>query len=159
MSDKESKRNVTRSDVICNVYGLPVEIKVNDKQFRFCQLYIQTLNATDSYQEVYGCGYNTAKAECCRLLANPNVKECIKWLIESNADCIDIEKGEIMSGIKEIAIDKNITPSTRLKALQLLSNIKGMTNEDKTQINATINVTIDDKDPFEPIEVDYDEID
>ena len=140
------ERNVTRVDTLVNEYGVPADIKVNDRQFRFCQLYIETLNATQSYLEVYNCTYDTAKCEASKLLAKPNIKECISWLIRENSENIDIEIGEIMSGIKSIALDKSVTPSTRLKAYELLAKVKGMTNPEVEVNIPVINVSIIDDD-------------
>jgi len=45
-------------------------LKLNPKQLAFCEEYILTINATKSYQKIYDCDYETAKASGPRLLAN-----------------------------------------------------------------------------------------
>lgn len=57
---------------MANDYGL------NKKQVLFCEEYIKTLNATQSYMSVYNCTYHTAKVSACRLLTNDNIKKYIE---------------------------------------------------------------------------------
>lgn len=52
--------------------------ELNHKQVLFCEEYIKTLNATQSYLGVYKCKYNTARTEGCKLLAQPNIQKYIE---------------------------------------------------------------------------------
>jgi hypothetical protein len=146
VSKKNEERNVTRVDTLCNELGVPPEIRVNDKQLRFCLLYVETLDATGSYMEVFGCTYDSAKANSSRLIANDNIKQCIHWIVEKNSDNIDISHGEIMNGIKEIALDKSVSAGTRLKAYELLAKVKGITQPEVEISMPVIKVTISDDD-------------
>lgn len=156
-------RAVNRCDVLCSELGLPAHIKVNDMQLKFCLLYLQTLDLTGSYFEVFNCSYESAKNQASVLINKPYIKECISWLIDQSKEGLDITVGEVMSEIKSIALDKSITPSTRLKALQLLADIKGMRN-DNVEVNVApvINVSIVDDDNNEVVDVvdvSFDDVD
>jgi phage terminase small subunit len=150
VSDLSRKKKPTTDErllrVVCDEMGLPQDIRVNDKQFRFCQLYIECLNATQAYQEAYGCSYEVAMTNSSRLLSNAQVKSCINWLIGQYSENIDITQGEIMSEIKSIALDKSVSAGTRLKALELLTKVKGMTTPEVEISMPVIKVTISDDD-------------
>ena len=49
-------------------------MRLNEKQKAFCDFYIESLNATESYQKAYDCSYNTARTNGARLLTNANIK-------------------------------------------------------------------------------------
>ena len=53
---------------------------LTDKQQLFCLYFIKCFNATKAYQKAYGCSYNTAAVEGCRLLKNPKIKELIRTM-------------------------------------------------------------------------------
>lgn len=55
---------------------------LNSKHKAFCDDYLITLNATESYMKVYGCSYDTARANGCKLLANANISEYINKRLE-----------------------------------------------------------------------------
>lgn len=49
----------------------------------FCEEYIKTLNATQSYLKAFNSTYNTAKAEGYKLLARPCIQEYINKRMEN----------------------------------------------------------------------------
>lgn len=51
---------------------------LNKKQILFCEEYIKTLNATQSYMSVYNCCRRTAEVNSSRLLSNAKVKKYIE---------------------------------------------------------------------------------
>lgn len=53
---------------------------MQEKQKMFCLYYMQTHNATSSYQRAYGCTRAAAAASGCRLLNDAKVRECIQRL-------------------------------------------------------------------------------
>ena len=54
------------------------EREINRKEIRFCEEYIKTLNATQSYLSTYNCTYNTARTQSSRLLSKPYIKKYIE---------------------------------------------------------------------------------
>ena len=54
------------------------EREISRKEIRFCEEYIKTLNATQSYLSTYNCTYNTARTQSSRLLAKPYIKKYIE---------------------------------------------------------------------------------
>lgn len=53
---------------------------LTDAQKEFCVRYINTWNATKAYREVYKCGYDTARTNGPRLLANACIKNEVRRL-------------------------------------------------------------------------------
>ncbi|MED4399788.1 terminase small subunit [Metabacillus fastidiosus] len=54
--------------------------ELTEQQKLFCLYYINTFNATKSYQKAYKCNYNTANSEGYKLLVNPCIKKEIRRL-------------------------------------------------------------------------------
>jgi phage terminase small subunit len=53
-------------------------VKLTEKQKAFCDYYIESLNATESYKRAYGCNNDaTARTEGSKNLAKPNIKKYI----------------------------------------------------------------------------------
>ena len=48
---------------------------LTEQQKMFCLFYLQHFNATKAYQQAYGCGYNSARANSIRLLAKDRIKK------------------------------------------------------------------------------------
>lgn len=59
------------------------------QQRDFCVYYSRIKNATQSYLKAYGCSYNTAMTEGCRLLRNPKIKSELRQLQEIKIAMID----------------------------------------------------------------------
>lgn len=57
----------------------------DDKWKKFCLLYLQSYNATQSYMKVYDCDYDTANANSFRLLAKDSVKSYLDELRAAQA--------------------------------------------------------------------------
>ena len=55
---------------------------LNPEQQMFCIYYSRTFNAAQSYQKAYGCSYETAMVNGCKLLRNTKVREEIERLRE-----------------------------------------------------------------------------
>ena len=53
---------------------------MQEKQRLFCLYYLQTHNATSSYQRAYGCTRAAAAASGCRLLNDAKIRACIQQL-------------------------------------------------------------------------------
>lgn len=112
---------------------------LNSKHKAFCDDYLITLNATESYMKVYGCNYDVAKANGSRLLANANVKKYLDERMEAKEDNRIMKQDEILAILTSIArgteqeedvtvtqagkvirFEKNPSNKDRMKALELL---------------------------------------
>ena len=93
-------------------------MKLTEKQKAFCDYYIESLNATESYKRAYGCNNDaTARTEGSKNLAKPNIKNYID------------------ERMKEIE-DKRIA-----KAEEVLEySTKVIRNEEKEEVVVTVNV-------------------
>lgn len=124
------------------------DIQLNDNQKNFCVEYIKDLNGLQAYRRAYGEGLDdgTCKVNASKLLTNTNIKAHINELIDSYTSDVDVTVGEIVSNIKNIAMDKKAKNSDRIKASELLAKYKGMLVEHKdiTSNGSSIVVTLEE---------------
>ena len=78
-------------------------MKLNKKQKAFCDFYIESLNATESYKKVYECSYNTARTNGARLLTNANIKKYIDEVMSSKDESRIASQDEILQILTDIA--------------------------------------------------------
>ena len=71
-------------------------MKLNQKQKAFCDFYIESLNATESYVKAYECSYNTARTNGARLLANANIKGYIDEVMSAKDESRIASQDEIL---------------------------------------------------------------
>lgn len=130
---------------------------LNSKHKAFCDDYLITLNATESYMKVYGCNYDVAKANGSRLLANANVKKYLDERMEAKEDNRIMKQDEILAILTSIArgteqeedvsvtqagkvirFEKNPSNKDRMKALELLGKrYRLFTDKVEADIKAT----------------------
>ena len=77
--------------------------KLNDKQKAFADYYIESLNATESYKNVYECSYNTARTNGARLLTNANIKNYIDEVMSAKNESRIASQDEILQILTDIA--------------------------------------------------------
>ena len=78
-------------------------MKLNEKQKAFCDFYIESLNATESYKKVYECSYNTARTNGARLLTNANIKKYIDEVMSAKDESRIASQDEILQILTDIA--------------------------------------------------------
>ena len=138
---------------------------VNDKVLKFIYKYLETLNATQAYMEVYECSYDSAKANAYRLLAKDSTTKAINEIVSSQSSNVDVQEFELIAQLKNIMLSPNTANRDKLKAIELLGKYLNMwSNDVEVNVQPVINVSIvddDNKDIVidEPIDVDYDDID
>lgn len=117
---------------------------LNMKQKLFCERYIKDFNATQSYLEVYGCEYDTARANAPKLLKREDIRLYIQDLIKENVSQ-DLTADRILYELMDLAFnhDGSIPPNIRLQALQHLSKLMGM-EVTKVQMEQVVFVGEDD---------------
>ena len=116
--------------------------KINSRQLAFINEYVKTLNAT---QSAIKAGYSEkgARVQGHRLLNTPHIRERIDEELKMRADECKVDTDLILTQLKEIALDSNILPKDRLKALDLLGRYRGMWNGDGEKNTPThIKVTL-----------------
>ena len=75
----------------------PKKEKPNAKERIFCNEYIKTLNATQSYLKAYpNASYNTAKTEGCKLLTKPYIQEYIQDRLEAKEQDSIADANEVL---------------------------------------------------------------
>ena len=119
------------------------------KERAFCEEYVKTYNAYQSYLDVYGCKPDTAKSAGWKLLYRPAIVEYIKELqqalVERYADASAIILEELMQDI--IYRDENgCHSSTWLKSADLAQKQLGLQKlkADIQAQNTVINVHIEE---------------
>ena len=78
-------------------------MELNKRQKAFCDFYIESLNATESYQKAYECSYNTARTNGARLLTNANIKKYIDDIMQSKDESRIASQDEILQILTDIA--------------------------------------------------------
>ena len=71
-----------------------------------------------------------ARVQGHRLLNTPHIRERIDEELKMRADECKVDTDLILTHLKEIALDSDILPKDRLKALDLLGRYRGMWNGD-----------------------------
>ena len=117
------------------------------KERAFCEQYVKTYNAYQSYLDVYDCKPDTAKSAGWKLLYRPAIinyiKELQQALVERYADAASIILNELMEDIVYRDADNNHSP-TWLKSVDLvqkqlgLQKLKADIQADHTIINVNI---------------------
>ena len=124
-----------------------IETDLNDRQIKFCEEYLKELNGTKAYMTAYpDVSAETAGANASYLLGNTRVKAFITKLIDLYTGNVDITVGEIVNGLKEIALDPTSRKSDKIKAYELLARYKDMFVERKEVKVSTSNISEADID-------------
>ena len=126
---------------------MPAYRNLNEKQRRFCELYVSNgYKQIDAYQEAYGLdNRDSAQVNACRILKNEKVREYIKELQKEafEAQCINAER--VATKLAEIAFaqkgDEYYTAPNQLKALDLLQKQLGLQNS-KIEVNGEQKIII-----------------
>ena len=142
-------------------------MKLTEKQKAFCDYYIESLNATESYKRAYQCKTDsTARTNSSRMLTNANIKnyiderlkeieskriakaeEVLAFLSSSLRGEIDEEvvatESDGEGGIKPIILKKQLSAKDRIKAAELLGKRYALFTE-KVDLEANVGVTIID---------------
>lgn len=116
--------------------------KINTRQLAFINEYVKTLNAT---QSAISAGYSEsgARVQGHRLLNTPHIRERIDEELKMRADECKVDTDLILTHLKELALDSNILPKDRLKALDLLGRYRGMwSGEGEKNTPTHIKVTL-----------------
>ena len=119
------------------------------KERAFCESYVKTYNAYQSYLDVYKCKPDTAKSAGWKLLYRPAIIEYIKELqqalVERYADAASIILNELMEDIVYRDESGNHSP-TWLKSVDLVQKQLGLQKlkADIQQEHTIINVNIDE---------------
>ena len=143
-------------------------MRLNEKQKAFCDFYIESLNATESYRKAYDCSYNTARTNGARLLTNANIKKYIDDIMQSKDESRIASQDEILQILTDIArgiteeevvqfsqlgeelrTTRKPTIKDRMKASELLGK-RYRLFADKVEMEGNMGITIiDDIGSFE----------
>ena len=119
------------------------------KERAFCESYVKTYNAYQSYLDVYKCKPDTAKSAGWKLLYRPAIieyiKELQKALVERYADASAIILEELMQDIIYRDEDGNHSP-TWLKSADLAQKQLGLQKlkADVQQEHTIININVEE---------------
>lgn len=129
--------------------------KLNAEQKAFCEYYIQTRNATRSYEKAYGTdlgkemNYNNCASSSSKLLKTDKIQNYIGSRLKE----LDVERmldsKEIIMELNRIALEPAHKPSDRLKALEMLGRANAMftdVNKQEGDLNFKINIKSPEQD-------------
>lgn len=86
--------------------------KLTIKQERFCNLYVETGNASEAYRRAYSCGNKSAEwlnVNSCKLLKHANIALRVKELQEEQKAKSDVTKEEIIRLCADVIRGKVVT--------------------------------------------------
>lgn len=126
---------------------------MTSKMRLFCENYLDTRNGAKSYAKAYGKdieseegrkkNYNSVTTNASKLLKDPRIKKYLESrMLEMDYERELTEK-EIEMQLTKMALGGQYKENTRLEALKMLSRIKGMYEEDKTEQSISINLSSD----------------
>ena len=99
------------------------------KEIAFCEEYVKTYNACQSYFDAYGCKLDTANAAGYKMLKRPAIinyiKELQRALVDRYADAASIILNELMEDITFRDADNNHS-QTWLKSVDLAQKQLGL---------------------------------
>ena len=142
-------------------------MKLTEKQKAFCDYYIESLNATESYKKAYNCKKQaTAETNSSRLLSNAKVKsyvderlkeieskriakaeEVLEYLTkvirneEEEEVVVTVNVGDFQTEVQKVK--KEISAKDKIKAAELLGKRYSLFTE-KVDLEANVGVTIVD---------------
>ncbi len=142
-------------------------MKLTEKQKAFCDYYIESLNATESYKKAYNCKKQaTAETNSSRLLSNAKVKsyiderlkeieskriakaeEVLEYLTkvirneEEEEVVVTVNVGDFQTEVQKVK--KEISAKDKIKAAELLGKRYSLFTE-KVDLEANVGVTIID---------------
>ncbi len=99
-------------------------MKLTPKQEKFCELYAQSGNAT---QSAVGAGYSKKTAEVigCENLRKPNIADQIRSLTEAEKNTRIATAAERQEFLTSMFRDDEADPKDRLKATEVLGRMQG----------------------------------
>ncbi|OHX39221.1 terminase small subunit [Cytobacillus oceanisediminis] len=98
-----TKKDATKKQKVATLEPVIESDELNDKQKRFCLLYIKYFNATKAYQKAYGCDYLSAKAHGYKLLQNVAVKREIEILKAEQQQGLYLDAKDVLQKYIDIA--------------------------------------------------------
>jgi phage terminase small subunit len=147
-------------------------VKLTEKQKAFCDYYIESLNATESYKKAYNCtNETTARTNGAKNLQKPLIKkyieeqlkqmksnriadatEVLEYLTriirneETEEAVLTVNTGDFTSEVRKV--QKEISAKDKIKAAELLGKRYGLYTE-KVEVNGDMGVKIVDDIPDE----------
>lgn len=117
------------------------------QQEKFLDEYIKTGEQTKSYQKVYDCKYDSARANAPRLLAKDSVKSMYREKLKEirQIDILTVEERQKI--LANIALADSTRAGDKTKAVDVLNKMDGLYSDAvKADTNININLQGDLKD-------------
>ena len=112
--------------------------KLSPKQERFCQEYINTGNATQSYINA-GDSKTGAEAGSSRLLINVNIKTRLEELKKEAQEEFKVDRKFLFDGYMElIEKHKDLTPAVAKGSYDSIAKMFGLNEADKVELTGKI---------------------
>ncbi len=111
---------------------MAIETTLTMKQQKFCQEYIKTGNAVESYMNVYDCNsYNAARQESNKFLKRDDFTQYIQALTRPTINKIENERNKKRQWLWNVIEDPTTDKSDQLRAMDILNKM------DQEYINIT----------------------
>lgn len=100
---KKERTNEKKEPIAKEVEEVIGNNDLTDKQRLFCIYYLKLHNATKAYQKAYGCRYETAMVNGCKLLRNPKIDKQLKELKAERMNSAFLTTEDILQKYIDIA--------------------------------------------------------
>lgn len=100
---KKERTNAKKEPIAKEVEEVIGNDDLTDKQRLFCIYYLKLHNATKAYQKAYGCRYETAMVNGCKLLRNPKIHKQLKELKAERMNSAFLTTEDILQKYIDIA--------------------------------------------------------
>lgn len=100
---KKERTNAKKEPIAKEVEEIIGNDDLTDKQRLFCIYYLKLHNATKAYQKAYGCRYETAMVNGCKLLRNPKIDKQLKELKAERMNSAFLTTEDILQKYIDIA--------------------------------------------------------
>lgn len=103
MRTKTEKVRIQKKSAVKAVFTTPENEELTEQQRLFCLYYLKNFNATLAYLKAYGCSYDTASANGCRLLGIAKVRDEIEIQKKIKRQTIMVSEDDIVERYMRIA--------------------------------------------------------
>lgn len=100
---KTEKVRIQKKSAVKAVFAAPENDALTEQQRLFCLYYLKSFNATLAYLKAYGCSYDTASANGCRLLGIAKVRDEIETQKKIKRQTIMVSEDDIVERYMRIA--------------------------------------------------------
>ena len=115
---------------------------LNEKQKKFCELYIEEWNGTKAYQKVYNCKETTARTNASVLLTKTNILDYIQATQNDLQKIANISKLKMLKRFESLSFNAE-NENVQIKALENICKMLFYFEPEKIENKGNVNISLD----------------